>query len=144
MFSRSRAVEHDLRGAELVAAVDDRHLVGELRGRSSPPSPSRRRRRRRRRLPLKKAPSQTSAVGDAAAAELLLAGDRRASWLGAHREDHGCGEVLVVADPDLVDAAVGELDAVDVVGDEARAEALGLGAELLIISGPMIPSGKPG
>ena len=40
-------------------------------------------------------------------------------------------QVLVVADPDALDAAVGELDPGRVVGDEAGAEPLGLGAELL-------------
>ena len=38
--------------------------------------------------------------------------------------------MLLVAEEDLLDAAVGELDPVDVVGDEAGPEALGLGAEL--------------
>ena len=53
--------------------------------------------------------------------------------LGAHREDDRAGAVLVVADPDLVHAAglVGELDLRRLVGDEARAEALRLVAELL-------------
>ena len=52
------------------------------------------------------------AVGDAAAAELLLAGHAELLVLGAHREDHRAGLVLLVADADLVDAAglVGELD----------------------------------
>ena len=38
--------------------------------------------------------------------------------------------MLLVAEVDLLHAAVGELDPVDVVGDEARPEALGLGAKL--------------
>ncbi len=38
--------------------------------------------------------------------------------------------MLLVAEEDLLDAAVGKLDAVDVIGHEAGPEALGLGAEL--------------
>ena len=60
--------------------------------------------------PLKKAPSQTPQVETPAAAELDLAGDAEPLGLGAHREDHAAGAVLVVADPDRLDAAVGELD----------------------------------
>ena len=57
-----------------------------------------------------------AAGGDAPAAELHLAGDAEALGLGAHREDDAAGAVLVVADPDGLDAAVGELDAGGVVG----------------------------
>ena len=71
-----------------------------------------------------------AAGGDAAAGELHLAGDAEPFRLRPHRQDHGLGAVLLVAEEDLLDAAVGELDAVDVVGDEAGPEALGLGAEL--------------
>ena len=71
-----------------------------------------------------------AAGGDAAAAELHLAGDAEPFRLRPHRQDHGLGAVLLVAEEDLLDAAVGELDPVDVVGDEAGPEALGLGAEL--------------
>ena len=81
--------------------------------------------------PLKKAPSQTPQVETPRAAELDLAGDAEPLGLGAHREDHGLGAVGVLADRDGVDAAVGELDLGRVVGDEAGAEALGLGAELV-------------
>ena len=53
--------------------------------------------------------------------------------LGAHREDDRARAVLGVADPHAVHAAglCGELDAVDLVGHQARAEALGLLAQLL-------------
>src|SRR6185436_12234418 len=86
------------------------------------------------------------AVGDAAAAELLLAGDAQLLVLGAHREDDRPGLVLVVADPDLVDAAglLGELDPGRLVGDEAGAEALRLVAELLHHVRPHDPLGEPG
>ena len=124
-------LEHDLRGAELVAAVDDRQLVGELGDED---------RVLHRRvaaadhdhvLALEEGAVADAAGGDAAAAELDLAGDAEPLRLGAHREDHGLRAVLVVADPDALDAAVGELDAGRVVGDEAGAEALGLGAEVV-------------
>src|SRR6476469_9757040 len=72
-----------------------------------------------------------AAGGDAPAAELHLAGDPEALGLRAHREDDAAGAVLVVADPDGLDAALGELDAGGVVGDAAGAEPLGLLAELL-------------
>ncbi len=50
-------------------------------------------------------------------------------------------DVLLVAQEDLLQAAVGELDAVGVVGDEAGAEALGLGAELVHHLGAHDPVG---
>jgi hypothetical protein len=49
--------------------------------------------------------------------------------------------VLLVAEVDLLDAAVAELDPVDVVGDEAGAEALRLGPELGHHLGPHDPLG---
>jgi hypothetical protein len=53
--------------------------------------------------------------------------------LGAHRQDDRPGLVLVLADPDLVHAAGlgGQLDLRRLIGDEPRAEALGLVAEVL-------------
>jgi hypothetical protein len=53
--------------------------------------------------------------------------------LGTHGQHHRAGLVLLVVDPDAVHAAglVGQLDAGGLVGDEARAEALGLVAEVL-------------
>src|SRR5262249_45260715 len=68
--------------------------------------------------------------GHAAAAELHLAGDAEPFRLRPHRQDHRFRAVLLVAEEDFLDAAVGELDAVDVVADEAGPEALGLSAEL--------------
>ena len=50
-----------------------------------------------------------------AGGELLLAGDSELHRLGSHRQDHRAGAILVVPDPDALDAAVGELDPVDVV-----------------------------
>ena len=68
---------------------------------------------------------------DAEALKLHLAGDAEPLGLGAHGEDHGAGAVGVLADDDLVDVAVGQLQLGDVVGDEAGAEALRLLAEVI-------------
>ena len=95
-------------------------------------------------LVLEEGPVADAAGGDAAAAELDLARDAEPARLGPHRQDHGLGEVLLVAEEDPLDAAVGELDPVDVVGDEARAEALGLGAELVHHLRPHDPLGIAG
>ena len=59
------------------------------------------------------------AVADAAAGELVLAGDAELLVLGAHRQDDGARPVLGVADPHAVHAAglAGELDAVGLLGD---------------------------
>ena len=85
------------------------------------------------------------AVGHAAAAELLLAGHAELLVLGAHREDDRAGLVLLVVDPHRVRLAVGaRLDLGDVVGDEARAEALRLVAELLHHLRPHDPLGVAG
>ena len=138
------AVAHDLRGAELVAAVDDRQLVGELGDED---------RVLHRRVAaadhdhpvaFEEGAVADPAGGDAAAAELHLAGDAEPFRLRPHRQDHGLGAVLLVAEEDLLDAAVGELDAVDVVGDEAGPEALGLGAELAHHLRPHDPLGEAG
>ena len=66
-------------------------------------------------------------------AKLGLAGDAQFLVLGAHRQDHRARAMLGVAHPHAVHAArlAGQLHARDVVCLEARAEALGLVAELL-------------
>ena len=81
--------------------------------------------------PLKKAPSQTPQVETPRPPSSSSPGipSRRGSAPIARIS--ALADVLVVADEDPLDAAVGELDAVGVVGDEAGAEALGLGAELV-------------
>src|SRR6185437_14309235 len=80
------------------------------------------------------------AVADPAPGQLLLAGDVQLAVLRAHRENHGPREVEIVADPDLVEAAVArQLDLGDVVGLQARAEPLGLIAEVLHQLGPHDP-----
>ena len=130
MFGSLRgAVDHDLRGAELAAAVDDRQLAGELGDED---------RVLHRRvaaadddhvLTLEEGSVADAAGRDAASAELSLTGDVDRLRLRAHREDHRLRDVLVVADPDPLEAAVAELDPGRVVGDEPGPEALGLGAK---------------
>jgi hypothetical protein len=74
------------------------------------------------------------AVGDAAAVgQLVLARHAEFLVLGAHGQHERAGAVGLVADPDGVRVALGgaRLDARGVVGDEARAEALGLVAHRL-------------
>ena len=137
-------VEHDLRGPVLVAPVDAGELVGVLGDED---------RVLHRRvaaadhgdvLALEEGAVADAAGGDAAAGELGLARDPEPARLGAHREDDRLGDVLVVADEDALVPAVGELDAVGVVGDEAGAEALGLGAELVHHLRPHDPLGIAG
>ena len=86
------------------------------------------------------------AVADAAAGELLLARDAELAVLGAHRQDDGPGQVQLIADPDLVRAAVGgELERRHVVGLQAARRSARPGhGSAASGPGPMIPSGSPG
>ena len=124
-------LEHDLRGAELVAAVDDRQLAAYLEmkiessiAESPPPTTT-------TFSPLKKAPSQTPQV------ETPRPPSSSSPGMPRRRGSAPIARITVLAryssspTQTLLDAAVGELDAGGVVGDEAGAEALGLGAELL-------------
>src|SRR4029450_12262949 len=85
-----------------------------------------------------------AAGGYAAPSQLDLAGDAESLRFRAHRQDHGLGPVLVVADPDPLDAAVREPDPIDVLGDQSSPEALGLSPELLHHLAPHDPLGVPG
>ncbi len=123
------ALEHDRRGAELVATVDKRHLrrvAGEER------------RLFHRRvaaadddelLVAEERAVAGRARRDAAALEALLAGDAEPACARAGRDDHRVGTKLLALDPDA-EGALGEVDAGDVVGDELDVEALCLAAEL--------------
>jgi hypothetical protein len=132
VLALARAVEHDRRRPELVAPVHDRDLVRELREED---------RLLHRRVAaaddhrlgvLEERGVAGGAVGHAAAAELLLARDPQLAVLGAHGEHHRMRPVGVVADVHGVRLAVlARLDRRRVLGQEARAEALGLVAELL-------------
>ena len=137
--------EHDLRGAELVPAVDDFDVLGELG------QEDRLLHRRvaaaddRRRDVAEEGGVAGRAVADASAGEGVLAVDAELAVLGAHRQDHGAGQVDLIADEDPVQAAVGgQLDARDLIGLQARAEALGLVAHLVHQLGTHDPLGKPG
>ena len=144
VLDRARPFEHDLRRSELVATVDDDDLRGELRQKDRLLHRAVAAADDHRRLLLEERRVAGRAVRDAASAELLLAGHGELLVLGAHREDHRAGAVGVLADPDRVDAAglVGELDLRRLVGDEARAEALGLVTEALHQRRSVDPVGK--
>ena len=129
----ARAVEHDLRGAELSAAVYDRHLRSEL-------SEEDRLLHRRvaaanddRLLINEEGRVAGSAVGDSAAGKLIFARRTNLLVLSAHRENHSERLILLLTNPDAVHAAglVGELKFGCQVGDEAGAEAFGLVAHRL-------------
>ena len=91
--------------------------------------------------PLKKAPSQTPQVETPRPRELQLAGDAEPLGLGAHREDHRLRDVLLVAEEDALDAAVGELDPVASSVMKRVPKRSAWARNSFIISGPMIPSG---
>ena len=124
-----RAVLHDLRGAQLVAPVDDGDGGRELgeedrlleRGVAAADD-------RDRLLPEEEAVTRR-AGGHAVAEQLLLGGQAEHAGLGAGRDDHRPAPELAVADPDP-ERGLGEVDPVGVGGDELGAEALGLLPEL--------------
>ena len=124
-----RAVDHDRRGAELVAAVDDHDLArepgeeGRLLHRGVPAAHD------DDDLVAEEGAVARRAVGDAAALERSLGGQPELACAGAGRDDHRIRAVLVVADVDA-EGALGEVDARHVVGDELGPEALGLPAEV--------------
>ena len=129
VLGRPRGVDHDLRRAELVAAVHEHDLGGEAR--------EERRLLHRRvaaadddhALVAEERGVADGAVADAAALQRALAGQAELARRGAGRDDDRAGAVLLLADVDLV-RRLGEVDVGDVVGDELRAEALGLRAHL--------------
>ena len=128
---RVGAVGHDLAGAQLVAAVDDRHGAGELgqEGRlldggvaAADDGDV---------LVAEEEAVAGRAPGDAVAGQLLLAGQAELAVGRAHREDDRAGAVDgALAVGDGLDLA-GQVDRGDVVGDELGAEALGLGAHVV-------------
>ena len=78
---------------------------------------------------------------DPAAAELDLAGDAEPLRLGAHRQDHRLRQVLLVAEEDLLQPAVAELDPVASSVTKRVPKRSAWSRNCCIISGPMIPSG---
>ena len=125
-----RAVDHDRRGAELLAAVDEVDLAREAGDEG---------RLLHRRvaaadddddLVAEERGVAGRAVRDAAALQLQLGLEPELARARARGDDHGLGAVLVVADPDA-ERPLREVDARDVVGEELGAEALGLATEVL-------------
>ena len=130
LLVRTGTVEHDLRGAELVATVDDGHLGGELRQEA---------RLLHRRvaaaddhdlLLAEEGRVADRAVGDAPALERSLRLQSELARARSGGDDHRRRPVLVVADPDA-ERALREVNPGHVVGQELGAEALGLLAEVL-------------
>src|SRR5688572_5965001 len=127
------AVEHDRRGAELRPPVDDADLPGEL-GQEGRVLHGRVAATDHDRVGVAEEGGVTGrAVRHTARRQLLLAGYPELLRLGAHREDHRARLDLLAAHVHDVRAAVlgRQLDLRGVVRDEARAEALGLVAEVL-------------
>ena len=123
-------VEHDRRGAELVATMHDGHLVGELREEDG-------------LLHRRVAASDDDdvllaeercvadgAVGDAAALEGALRVETELPGARAGRDDDRPREVLVVSDDDA-ERPLGEVDLGHVVREVLGAEALRLRPEVL-------------
>ena len=124
------AVEHDLRGPEVVAPVNQADLGGELRQED---------RLLHRRvaaaddhdlLVAEEGRVADRAVRDAAALQRALGLEPELPGGRAGGDDHALGGVLVLADPDP-QRVLGEVDLRHVVGQELRAEALGLAPEVL-------------
>ena len=122
-----RAIDHDLRGAERVAAVEQVHLgreagqVGRLleRGVAAADDGD---------LAVLEEEAVAGRAGrHAAATQPRLAVEAEPQRRRAGGDDHGLGAVFGAARPDA-ERPLGEVDAVDVDVDEARAEPLGLGA----------------
>ncbi len=132
VLDRARSLEHDLRRAELVSAVDDHHRGGELG------QEHRLLHRRvattdddRRQIPVERRVAGR-AIAHPAAAELILAGHPELAVLCAHSQDHSAGQMYVRTDEDPVQSPVlGELDAGHIICLEPRAEPPGLITEVL-------------
>ena len=130
-----RPLLHDLGGAQLVAAVDQRDLGAEAgqegglldRGVATTDDGD--------VLVAEEEPVTRGAPRDAAAGELLLVGQAELAVAGAGRQDHGARGVGVGGRADRLDVT-GEVDRDHVVGDQLGAEALGLGTHLVHQRGP--------
>ena len=131
MFSvGAAAVDHDRRGAELLAPVDEVDLAREA-------ADERRLLERRvaaaddrHDLVAEERGVAGRAVRDAAALEPQLRLEPELPGARAGGDDDGVGSVLVVPDADA-ERPLGEVDPRDVVGQELGAEPLGLAAEVL-------------
>ena len=137
------SLEHDRRGAELVAPVHDRHLArvaGEerrlLHRRVSTADDD-------KLLVAEEGAVAGGAGRDAATLEPLLTGDAEPACARAGCDDHRVRPVLFTLDPDA-ERPLGEVDARDVVRDEVDVETLRLAAELRHHLGAHHAVGIPG
>ncbi len=137
------AVDHDRRGAELLATVDEVDLAREaadegrlLEGGVSAADDGDDPVTEERRV-------AGGAVRDAAALEPGFRLEPDLPRVRAGGDDDAVGDVLVAAHEHL-ERALGEVDAGDVVGEELRSEALGLAAEVLHHRRPHDAVGVPG
>src|SRR5688572_11819559 len=133
-----------LRGAVLVAAMDRGEVLGELRDEDRVLHRGVAAADHGDVLVPEEGAVADAAGRDALAGELHLTRDSEPLRLRTHREDHCLGAVDVLADVDLVHVAVAELQLGCVVGDEPRAEALGLLAEVGHHLRPHLPLGVAG
>ena len=139
LLVRAGAVDHDRRGAELLAAVDEGHLAREARDEG---------RLLHRRvaaadhhdvLVAEERGVAGRAVRDAAALERALRLEPELAGGRAGGDDHGLGAVLVVADPHA-ERPLGEVDARHVVGEELVPNRSAWRRKSCIIAGPRTPS----
>jgi hypothetical protein len=127
---RPSAVEHDRRGSKLVAAVDDRHFVGELREEDGLLHRGVAAAHDDDVLAAEEGRVADCAVRDAAPLEHPLGFEPELARACARGDDHRSREVLVVADLDAK-RPLREVDGGHVVRDELCTEALGLAPEVL-------------
>jgi hypothetical protein len=134
---------HDLGGPELVAAMDDGDLRGELGEEVGLLHRRVTSTHHDHFLVAKEEPVAGGTGGDTSPREALFAGDVEPHGAGAGGDDHGLGPVLVATHPDGQRVAR-EVDLGDVGGHEAGAEAFGLLTELLHQLGAHDAVGEPG
>src|SRR5262249_43067549 len=129
LLVRVGAVDHDRRGSELVATVENRHLRGELRQED-------------RLLHRGVAAADDNdlliavergvtdgAVRDSATMERALGLEVELARGRARGDDHGLGAVLLITDRNA-EGVLREVDLGDIVGEELGSELLGLTTEL--------------
>ena len=138
-----RPVLHDLAGPQLVAAVDERDLLGEL-GEED--------RLLHRRvataddgdvMAAEEEPVAGGAGRQAVSEQLRLGLEAEHQRLGAGGHDDRVGDVLGLVDPDP-ERSLGEVDAGDLLVRNSAPKRDAWARKSAISSGPMMPSGKPG
>ena len=143
LLVRPGAVEHDRRGAEVLAPVDDRHLVGELRQEDRLLHRGVAATDHDHVLVPEERRVADGAIGDAAALQRALGVEPELARARPCSHDHGPRVVGVVVDLDA-ERALGEVDRGHVVGDVLGAETLGLAPEVLHHLGAEDPLGVAG